>query len=544
MYSPLRSPVLRVTAVLLLALASRAIRGEIRDAANRSDPTGVSARLARNPGIVSTRDNDGAAPLPREAQSVRKKPAELLLATAAAVDAREQNGAIPVFSAGGNDHPEMTVRGARFTVRSVRFYESPQDANIPVAIRIYTARFPSQGTRYVVWELNLQHAELAEPISFFVETVWYNPTGQVWARQSTEVHYQTKAENFLVVSGWGNTGGGAYSVTGKYRVEFSVEKNPIAAGDFEVYSGQRLRFFESGPDSAGQRVYFERFPSGHTRYVNWETTFQHGRLPEPTSFQVDAVWYKPDGKVWTNQVRQVSYTKKVEDFLFADGWGSASADAYSLPGMYRVELFAENKLIGSGAFEVYRFGPIGSVVVLPPVDFRSDPSAKVDFKSMQQVTLEILTRTNHFTATQSDSAGEVGEITQKDLSSSKPDWVRRLGPPDSRWVMVTGIDTMPGGRLTSAATVFGILFDKTSGTVVWQGRGGGQYTPSPLPPGTAPLSLQAASAPLADLMSRAIFAGTNRAVIIDNALANLLNGPKGLPILPNLNPPEPKKKKK
>jgi hypothetical protein len=85
--------------------------------------------------------------------------------------------------------------------------------------------------------------------------------------------------------------------------------------------------------------------------------------------------------------------------------------------------------------------------------------------------------------------------------------------------------------------VFGYLYDKESGKLIWQAKGtGGPSAPLQVPYDTTQGALQNAqnqvNAQLADSLTKVMFAGTERKVVVGNALMNLLSGPSGLPDLP------------
>ena len=82
-----------------------------------------------------------------------------------------------------------------------------------------------------------------------------------------------------------------------------------------------------------------------------------------------------------------------------------------------------------------------------------------------------------YKAQASTTTGEAGQLVEEDLQNAKPDWARKLGPPEARWVMVVClgdvISKMTFGS-TGNAEVSGYLFDKETGETLWKGHGVGQ----------------------------------------------------------------------
>ena len=116
---PLRfSPILRFTAVLLLALAGTgwAFCGEIHDAASSGDLAKLKTLLNGNPDLVFSKDEQGATPLHAAALTGNGDVAELLLDHRADVNARTNNGSTPLHYAAEKGHQEVAelllTRGA------------------------------------------------------------------------------------------------------------------------------------------------------------------------------------------------------------------------------------------------------------------------------------------------------------------------------------------------------------------------------------------------------------------------------------------------
>jgi hypothetical protein len=162
-----------------------------------------------------------------------------------------------------------------------------------------------------------------------------------------------------------------------------------------------------------------------------------------------------------------------------------------------------------------RFAAIDQIVILPVIDARAGKKDKVNLESLGKTTAGVLKRKN-YTAIRTDNTGTAGEIVEEDLNDARPEWIKRLGPPEARWVMVIGLGEIHSSLTfgsTGNAEVIGFLFDKQDGSVLWKGTGVGQ----------------AGQGGLAGMAMKGMMKGE----ALDNAMGNLLGS------FPNL----PKKKK-
>lgn len=123
-----------------------------------------------------------------------------------------------------------------------------------------------------------------------------------------------------------------------------------------------------------------------------------------------------------------------------------------------------------------RFQAIDQITIIPAVDLRVDKKDNINLDKVAKNAAGTLKQKRYSTAL-SDSKGVTGEIAEEDLNDAKPEWVKRLGPVDARWVMVIGLadvhSKMTFGS-TGNAELTGFLFDKRDGSVVWKGKGVGQ----------------------------------------------------------------------
>ena len=120
---------------------------------------------------------------------------------------------------------------------------------------------------------------------------------------------------------------------------------------------------------------------------------------------------------------------------------------------------------------------VGRIAVLPAVDGRIDRTIEVDLQEQVRDGAVKNLRRRGYRAYASDVTGDVGAITDEDLSVADPAWVERLGPADARWVMVVVLVDV-SRELTFGSTgnaeVLAYLFDREQGTLAWRDRGLGQ----------------------------------------------------------------------
>jgi hypothetical protein len=123
-----------------------------------------------------------------------------------------------------------------------------------------------------------------------------------------------------------------------------------------------------------------------------------------------------------------------------------------------------------------RFALIESITILPMLDTRVDKKSNVDLQKLQKHVTSILRKKN-YQAIEAETSGDAGEIVEEDLQEAKPEWIKRLGPSEARWVMVIGLNDA-ATKVTLGSTtnveVMGFLYDKQTATLVWKNTGIGR----------------------------------------------------------------------
>jgi hypothetical protein len=123
-----------------------------------------------------------------------------------------------------------------------------------------------------------------------------------------------------------------------------------------------------------------------------------------------------------------------------------------------------------------KFLAIDQIVILPVVDARAGKKDNVNLETLRNSAKSDL-KSKNYRFSVSDTTGKTGDIVQEDLDDSKPEWIKGLGPSDARWVMVLGLGDVHSKVTFGSsgnAEVFGFLFDKQDGSVLWKGTGVGQ----------------------------------------------------------------------
>ncbi len=141
-------------------------------------------------------------------------------------------------------------------VTSLRFFESGYNAP-PREQRVYSDQFDKSVTRYINWEINLEHPAPGHRIDFVIEQLWYRPNGSLMSRQTfnTSLNPEWTSSYFHHSYGWRNPGNWS---NGSYRVDLFVGGQKVTSGSFEIYSaGPADAYFSRGNDYLEKEMYDE-----------------------------------------------------------------------------------------------------------------------------------------------------------------------------------------------------------------------------------------------------------------------------------------------
>ena len=114
-----------------------------------------------------------------------------------------------------------------------------------------------------------------------------------------------------------------------------------------------LRFYEGGWDSTSRdaRVYTNIFSGLTTRYISWELNLAYPPQPERIDYEIEAVFYRPDGTVFSRQTAEAYVKEGRTNSWRSRGRGWREPRKWR-PGVYKVELSIDEQLVASGEFEI------------------------------------------------------------------------------------------------------------------------------------------------------------------------------------------------
>ncbi len=115
-----------------------------------------------------------------------------------------------------------------------------------------------------------------------------------------------------------------------------------------------LMFFEGPHDltlEKSQRVYLTEFDHTTTRSIFWELDLKFPAPGRRIDFQLDALWYRPDGSELRHQTLSAYVMPTWANSWHALGYGWPDAGHWP-PGIYRVEILFKGLRISSGSFQI------------------------------------------------------------------------------------------------------------------------------------------------------------------------------------------------
>jgi hypothetical protein len=115
-----------------------------------------------------------------------------------------------------------------------------------------------------------------------------------------------------------------------------------------------LQFFESGAEAVpyDARKYSTQFTAKNVRFINWELNMQHPAPGNKIDYDIEAVWLRSDGSIYTRQTLRTYMEADWESPFASYSWGNDVAGAVWQPDAYTVELYVGGAKIASGSFKV------------------------------------------------------------------------------------------------------------------------------------------------------------------------------------------------
>jgi len=132
-----------------------------------------------------------------------------------------------------SESPTGSIPSLNATVTALKFFEGSTNAP-PREQRVYANRFDKSKTRYIFWELNLEHPAQGHPVDFSIEAIWYRPNNSVLRRQTLQTSLEADWTWSYHQWGFGWDKPGNWEV-GSYQVDLYVDGKKVASDVFEVY---------------------------------------------------------------------------------------------------------------------------------------------------------------------------------------------------------------------------------------------------------------------------------------------------------------------
>ncbi len=104
-------------------------------------------------------------------------------------------------------NPRYNIPWLHARVDSIRFFESGTN-QAARGERQYRNKFTAEHTKFISWELNLEHETHAQDVDFEIEAKWYDPNGEEFLFMSHPVKKAAHAVKSDYTSGWGSTDAG------------------------------------------------------------------------------------------------------------------------------------------------------------------------------------------------------------------------------------------------------------------------------------------------------------------------------------------------
>lgn len=129
---------------------------------------------------------------------------------------------------------------------------------------------------------------------------------------------------------------------------------------------------------------------------------------------------------------------------------------------------------------------ITNLTLLPIIDNRTTPNPEHDFAKMTEGILERSVKDLRKKGYEIRTTGDIGSVrslTANDFEAADPEWVKALGPSNSKWVMVltlAEVKSMITFGKSSTATAVAYLFNRETGELWWKARNKAKIGVGPL----------------------------------------------------------------
>jgi len=137
-----------------------------------------------------------------------------------------------IFDMEPSTQNSFTISNLKAEVKELLFFEGGA-GEFSLDQRRYDNIFAKNTTRYINWELSLDHSAPGQRIDFNIEAVWYKEDGSIMGSQTQKTFINPDWQNSKHTLGWGWKDAG-YWTEGKYRVELSIGGKKIISGWFSI----------------------------------------------------------------------------------------------------------------------------------------------------------------------------------------------------------------------------------------------------------------------------------------------------------------------
>jgi len=219
-------------------------------------------------------------------------------------------------------------------VTKIRFFESGFDA-IPRRERVYKNRFSSSNTRYIDWELNLEHPQQGRQVDFKIDAIWYRSDGSVLAKQTKKTYIKPNWTNSYHSRGWGSDSR-SWWFPDTYKVEFYIKGEKVSSGTFEVFGLHPrpteipILRLETGMHTA---ALWSIDVDADSRYMVTGSNDKTVRLWDLSSYRLIKVLRPPIGRDWEGRISAVAISPDGKTIACGGSTG------YSWDGTYSIYLF-------------------------------------------------------------------------------------------------------------------------------------------------------------------------------------------------------------
>lgn len=264
--------------------------------------------------------------------------------------------AIAGFSATEN----YSIKQDDYAFDKIQFFEGPFKCP-EEGDRKYATRFTKEKTRYVWTQISVinklyEKGDQEHDISYKYFTpqdvLEYEIKGKLKIKSEWKVAWMPR--------GFGADKAGTWPV-GRYRVEVWINEKWFGEDYFTIYDDSDkyevdvIKFFNAGFDAPDQseRKYTYRFHKNDARYI-WTQLEIKNLLHNDKDHEhkVTYKYHKPDDKLWGEIKADFKIKSDWEYAILPRGWGWDKKGNWSV-GVYRVELWIDDKLAAEDKFTVY-----------------------------------------------------------------------------------------------------------------------------------------------------------------------------------------------